>query len=145
MRFVAFVLALGFCTIGIGIAAPSDKDTLIALEHQRSAAIAAHDKTFLNDIYADDFRGVTALGFKVGKADLIEVFARDNPNTNFTLDEIEPRVFGDTAVITGRLTGRDGQNAITSQSLYMHVYMRREGKWKLIAGQGTVVPSERRS
>jgi ketosteroid isomerase-like protein len=141
LTILAFVLLL---TSAIGQAlAGSDNDTLIVLEYKRSAAIAAHDSAFLNEIYADDFRGVTALGFKVGKSDLMEVFGRDNPNTKFKLDELEPRVFGDTAIVTGRLTGRDAQGVITAQSLYIHVYARRNGKWQLVAGQGTVVPPER--
>jgi len=123
----------------------SDSDTLIDLELKRSAAIAAHDTAFLNEIYGDDFRGVTALGFKVTKADLMAVFARDNPNTKFALDELVPRVFGDMAIVTGRLTGRDAQDVVLSQSIYIHVYQRRNGKWQLVAGQGTVVPPERRS
>lgn len=128
---------------GFALAA-SERDGLIALEYKRSAAIAAHDKAFLDSIYADDFRGVTALGFSVDKATLMEVFTRDNPNTRFTLDELEPRVYGDTAVVMGRLTGRDAQGAILSQSRYMHVYVRKDGKWRIVAGQGTVIPPEQR-
>jgi hypothetical protein len=144
MRRIIFALFLLVSASNTSLAA-SDNETLVDLEHKRSAAIAAHDKTFLDEIYGEDFRGVTALGFKVSKADLMEVFSRDNPNTKFALDELLPRVFGDMAILTGRLTGRDAQGAITSQSLYMHVYQRRSGKWQLVAGQGTVVPPERRS
>ena len=145
MRFVFVAIVMLLAAPIATVFAASDADTLLDLEHKRSAAIASHDTAFLNEIYADDFRGVTALGFKVTKADLLEVFSRDNPNTKFALDQLEPRVFGDTAVMMGRLTGRDAQGAITSQSLYMHVYARRQGRWQLVAGQGTVVPAERRS
>jgi len=144
MRIIILAAMFLLACVPARALAASDADTLRELELKRSLAIAAHDNAFLDAIYGEDFRGVTALGFKVTKADLLEVFSRDAPNTKFALDEIEPRVFGDTAVVTGRLTGRDAQGAITSQSLYMHVYMRRQGKWQLVAGQGTVVPPERR-
>lgn len=118
MHSLAIALSLLLLSVSgaASAASPSDKDSLIDLEHKRSAAIAAHDKTFLNGIYTDDFQGVTALGFQVDKAALMVVFSRDNPNTRFTLDEIEPRVFADTAIVTGRLTGRDENGAITSLS-----------------------------
>ena len=119
-----------------------EEDGVIALERQRSTAIAAHDKAFLGELYGDDFRGVTATGYVVNKQTLMEVFGRDNPNTKFTLDELAARVFGDTAILTGRLTGRDASGVIVGQSRYIHVYVRRAGHWVLIAGEGTNIPKE---
>ena len=113
---------------------------LITLEKKRSEAIAAHDTVFLNNLYADDFRGVTAIGYEVDKKTLMIVFTRDNPQTKFTLDQLQARVLGDTAIVTGRLTGKDSTSGKTvHESLYIHVYEKRNAVWKLIAGQGTMV------
>jgi ketosteroid isomerase-like protein len=119
-------------------------EALVALEHRRSEAIAAHDEAFLSGLYADDFRGVTALGIDVDKTTLLGVFARADGATRFTLDDLQARLFGDTAVVTGRLTGRDGAGALVSQSRYMHVYVRRGGRWLLVAGEATELAPERR-
>jgi ketosteroid isomerase-like protein len=141
---VAFAVVFSLASLACPALAASESDALRALEEKRSAAIAAHDTAFLNSIYAEDFRGLTALGFQVDKAMLMEVFARDNPATRFTLDEIEPRIYGEAAVVTGRLTGRDAKGATISQSRYIHVYVRKDGKWLIVAGQGTVIPPEQR-
>lgn len=112
---------------------------LLIIEQKRSAAIVKHDMDFLNKLYADDFRGVTASGYEVDKARLMEVFKLDDPNTKFTIDEMRARVFENTAVITGRLTGKTAAGALLSRSKFIHVYTRQNGQWRIIAGQGTPV------
>ncbi len=140
----AILSGLAFVITASSASAADDAASFIALEKQRSAAIAAHDNAFLNNLYSDDFRGVTATGFQVDKATLMEVFKRDDPSTRFSLDQIEPRLYGDTAIVVGRLTARNLEDEITSQSRYMHVYLHREGRWSLVAGQGTLIPPELR-
>src|SRR5262245_53162967 len=76
---------------------------LLALEVERSAAIARHDTTWLATLYAPDFRGVVANGRRVSRADLFRVFSFDNPEARFTIDELEVRDFGPAATVTGRL------------------------------------------
>lgn len=140
------VLAAAFALAVLSAPALADAegDALIALERQRSAAIAAHDEALLNKLYSDDFRGVTATGFQVDKATLMQVFRRDPPNLKFTLDQLETRIVGDTALLWGRLTARNAEGEVLSQSRYIHVYVRRGGNWLLIAGQGTLIPPEQR-
>ena len=112
---------------------------LLTIEQKRSAAIVRHDMEFLGKLYADDFRGVTATGLEVDKARLMEVFKLDDPNTKFAVDEMRARVFENTAVITGRLTGRTAAGELISQSKFVHVYSKQNGQWRIIAGQGTPV------
>ena len=114
-------------------------EEILNIERKRSEAIAKHDVKFLDQLYANDFRGVTAIGYEVDKAKLMDVFKLDNPNTKFTLDELSARVFKETAIVTGRLTGKTVEGEMVSQSRYIHVYIKRDGRWQLIAGQGTNV------
>lgn len=115
-------------------------EELIAIEKKRSEAIAKHDMDFLNKLYGDDFRGVTAIGFEVTKENLMAVFKRDDPTTKFELDQLQARVFGETAVVTGRLTGKKTETGeIVHESKYMHVYVKRDGRWQLVAGEGTMI------
>lgn len=120
--------------------ATPDTEELIVLEKQRSEAIAKHDADFLNRIYADDFRGVTAIGYEVDKAKLLDVFKRDNPQVKFEIDQLQARVLGNAAVVQGRLTGKEVASGKTvHESKYMHVYMREGDQWRIVAGQGTVM------
>jgi ketosteroid isomerase-like protein len=115
-------------------------DELIAIEKKRSEAIATNDLVYLKKLYADDFRGVTAIGYEVDKKTLMIVFGRDNPQTKFAIDQLKARVFGDSAIVTGRLTGTDSATGKTvHESLYMHIFQKRNDTWQIIAGQGTMI------
>jgi hypothetical protein len=115
---------------------------LMEFERARSSAIARHDTTALARIYADDFRGVTAVGYEVTKGALLQVFTRDDPTTVFTIDEIVITPLGrasDAAVLTARLTTLRRTGEVVASSRFTHVYERREGRWQIVAAQGTLV------
>jgi hypothetical protein len=111
---------------------------LIEMELNRSKAIAAHDTATLDQFYANDFRGVTAIGYRVTKSDLMQVFKRDNPNVIFTNSDHEVRILNKTtALLTGKLTGKTNDGKVIHESVYIHVLVKRNGKWQIVAGQGT--------
>ncbi len=148
MNKLVFLLLLIFCFIPNVFGQNTSKtekpnqaaDELIAIEKKRSEAIAKHDTDFLSKLYADDFRGVTAIGYEVNKETLMKVFKRDDPNTKFELQDLQARVFGDTAVVTGKLIGKKTETGeVVHESKYMHVYVKRDGRWQIVAGQGTMV------
>ena len=142
-----FLLILVFCLspnlFGQDKKTRPTENELISIEMKRSEAIAKHDGDFLDKLYSDDFRGVTATGFEANKETLMTVFKRDDPRTRFHVDQLQARLFGHTAVITGRLIGKAAETGeIVHSSLFMHVYLKRRGRWQIVAGQGTMLPSE---
>lgn len=116
-----------------------EAEELLNIERKRSEAIAKHNTKFLDQLYAEDFRGVTATGYQVDKAKLMKVFKLDDPRVKFTLDDLSPRVFKDTGIVTGQLTGKTVDGEIISQPRFIHVYMKRDGRWQMVAGQGTLI------
>jgi ketosteroid isomerase-like protein len=113
------------------------------LEQARSAAIAQRDTATLRRIYADDFRGVTAAGFAVDRARLLGVFTGDESPFVFTIDEIRVQPLGGhggAAVYTARLITkkRDTGEAVT-ESRFTHAYEWRDGRWQIVAAQGTTI------
>lgn len=111
---------------------------LIDMELDRSRAIAAHDTLTLDKMYSDVFKGVTAIGFPVTKDILMEVFKRDNPDVIFTNTGHQVNILDKkTALLTGKLIGKTKDNKIVHESLYIHVLIKRNGRWQIIAGQGT--------
>ena len=122
--------------------APGEAErAILRLEQARSAAIAAHDTATLRRIYAEEFRGVTGIGYPVDFARLLDVFSRDDPSTVFTIDEIAVRTLAeDVAMLTARLTTRRRDNGeVLAQSRFLHVYVLRDGRWQIVAAQGTAV------
>ena len=111
---------------------------LLDLEAKRRDAIRKGDVDALKKIYAEDFQGVVGNGATIDRADLLGIFAKTDPKTSFDTDELSIRVFEGTAVVTGRLTG-SASGATTSQSRYVHVYVKRAGAWQCVYGQSTQV------
>jgi hypothetical protein len=113
---------------------------LLRLERRRSAAIASHDTIWLATVYAKDFRGVAANGAQVDRAALFRVFARDNPDSRFLIDELAIKSLSSTtAVVRGRLTTLTTSGRVLGASRYLHVYLKRSDRWEIVAAQGTVV------
>src|SRR5215204_5905127 len=117
----------------------TNEQALLDIEKQRSAAIASRNESFLEDLYADDFRGVAATGAVVNKQQLLEVFKLNNPEVVFTTDEMKATLYVGTAVVTGKLISESREGVVLGQSRFIHVYVLRDGNWKLVAGQATQV------
>jgi len=116
-----------------------DERAILALERGRSAAIARGDTAWLATLYASDFRGVAGNGARIERADLVRIFGRDDPVSRFLIDEISVRSYGGAATVTGRLRTRAATGEVTAESRYLHVYAMRDGRWRLVAAQATVV------
>jgi ketosteroid isomerase-like protein len=112
---------------------------ILALEVERSAAIARHDTVWLAGLYAADFQGVVANGRRVDRTALFRVFTFDNPDARFTIDELEVRDLGGAVTVTGRLRSLGPGGAVAAESRYLHVYVRRGGRWWMVAAEGTAV------
>ena len=52
---------------------------------------------------------------------------------------ISVRSYGGAATVTGRLRTRAATGEVTAESRYLHVYAMRDGRWRLVAAQATVV------
>jgi ketosteroid isomerase-like protein len=59
-------------------------------------------------------------------------------------DEIKIYPYGDTAIVTGRSTskGQDNGKAFSGQFRYTRVYVKRQGRWQLVATQATRIPEQ---
>src|SRR5262249_11325501 len=57
-------------------------------------------------------------------------------------DEINIRVYGDTALVTGRSTakGKDQHGHMDEQRRWTRVLVRRDGRWQFVHFQGTPIP-----
>ncbi len=115
---------------------------IVRLEVNRSGFINHHDTLALRRIYADDFHGIAAGGLIVDRPRLMQVFTRDDTSDVFTIDQIAIRVLGrsgDAVLYQARLTTRRKSGEQVAQSLFMHVYVLRDGRWQIIGAQGTPV------
>jgi len=109
-----------------------------AIWEKKEAAIAAN--------MADDFRMIDGYGNVEDKkafvADIVDPQLSINP---YTVEEFDVRLFGDTALLSGRtkMTGTHAGKPFTSNYRYIDIYVRRNGVWKIVSVQVTKFPPER--
>jgi ketosteroid isomerase-like protein len=119
------------------------------LEDQFARAVVRGDRVFFKRVLADGSTHTNHSGvFKTKEQWLAEAKSGDQaatkaPATRYEgldVDDLAIRVYGDTAVVTGRTTPR-GWNAkgepITGQYRFLRVWVRRQGQWQAVAFQGT--------
>ena len=59
-----------------------------------------------------------------------------------SIDDLNVRVFGNVAVVTGRsvLAGSYQGNRASVVQRFTDVFVKRDGRWQVVASQGTQVP-----
>jgi ketosteroid isomerase-like protein len=112
------------------------------LERNLAAAYLRGDRAFVDQLLADDWTSTDYLGRIWTKANVLAMFdgARP-PMTRAEIDVDRVRLFGDVAIVTGRSVsaGRvDGRDVSVTQR-YTDVYVRRDGRWRVVASHGTEV------
>lgn len=107
---------------------------LLELERRRCAAISAGDIEALRALLGDDYVHVHMNAAVDDRAGHLQAVAK-RPRTT-TRGEIQVRVYGELAVLTGELTNQMAEaNAVRA---YCHqVAVRRDGTWRFVSIQLT--------
>jgi ketosteroid isomerase-like protein len=111
-----------------------------ALEREWLDAYEARDSKAMNRIVADDFVILFPDGKSQTKADILAHLDRgrssSRPAPKFHTEDVLARGYGDTVVLTGKvittMQKKDGPPS-TSTSLYTDTYVRRNGRWQVVA------------
>jgi len=144
-RFVAFgALLLLSCTVGDG---PSDAEAEITglLQDWRDARVAG-DTAFLERFYAKELRIQGTNGAVISREDDIRGFASGAIRPEFIrAEEMNVALYGELALVTGRdhLKGTYGGVSSEGWVRFLNVLVRRDGRWQLVASQGTWIPESR--
>jgi hypothetical protein len=100
----------------------------------------------LDQILADDFVLIEVMGgSEVSKSSLLGAIE----SGQLKFEAIAPadsrvRSYRTTAVVTGftQMSVRFGETPFAIRSRYTHVYVEQEGRWRLVAAQGTQIAGE---
>ena len=105
-------------------------------DQERIRAQIAADTIALRRIYADDFIGIGPTGVVRNKAAVIADFTTHALTyQSITTAEVRVRVYGNTAVETGRSTmvGRDKGKDVPRENRFTRVWVITDGRWQLVA------------
>ena len=128
----------------VGFMSPPQKSTtqtpaeeaIRRLDNERIQAQIHADATALDRIYAADFIGVGPSGTVRTKPQVISDFTSgDLKFQSITTDEVQVRVYGNTAVETGRSTmiGQDKGQTVPRDTRFTRVWIKQQGRWRLVA------------
>ena len=109
--------------------------------------IAMHDR-----LWADELLYTSALGRRKGKADIMrelreETKATPKPDEGtavYTAEDVRIQQYGDTAVVAFRLVATTDKAGTKTVANYFNTgtFLKRNGKWQVIAWQATALPKE---
>ena len=106
------------------------------LDNERIQAQIVADAVALDRIYADDFIGVGPSGTVRTKAQVISDFTSGTLRfQSITTDEVQVRVYDNTAVETGlsTMTGQEKGKAVPRDTRFTRVWVKQQGRWRLVA------------
>ena len=129
-----------------GIQVGNDEQTLLRIERELTDAMLRGDTSAVERHYADAFTFTTPDGEVVNKAQVIaNLKSGDVKFDSSRIDDMKVQVYAAAAVVTslttdrGRVKGAD----VSGQYRWTDVFVRRGGRWQLVAAQGTRVAPQR--
>jgi ketosteroid isomerase-like protein len=140
---VTAVLAVVAASIALGQTQSANRDqrgsverTIRQLDNERIQAQIAADAAALDRLYAEDFIGVGPSGTVRTKAQVLSDFTSGTLKfQSITTDEVQVRVYENTAVETGPSTmvGQDKGKAVPRDTRFTRVWVKQQGRCRLVA------------
>lgn len=118
------------------------EEELKKLETDRAAAAVKGDVATLEKQTSDDYTFINLHGQMSDKSQMVNAFKTGQTKlTSNELSDMKVRVYGNTAVITGKadLKGTLGEKDVNGQIMFTRVYVKKGGSWQSVAFQQTLV------
>ena len=125
------------------MAGSDDSNAILEIERRRRAALVAVDLDELDRLFAEDLIHVHSTGMKHTKAELLRHIEQKRAFLAIDRGDLQIRVEGPIAVITGTMTNRmcsrDGKAEILLHGFVTQVLRRNDEGWKFISFQLTPI------
>jgi uncharacterized protein (TIGR02246 family) len=141
---IAAIFAVAVLGAGPARAQGSVEDQIKKLEKDRAAAVVKGDVAAIAGQTAEDYTLINANGQLSGKAQTMDAIKTGNIKlTANELSDLSVRVYGNTAVVTGKANAKGvvGGRELKGPVMFTRVYVKKDGKWQSVAFQQTpIVP-----
>jgi ketosteroid isomerase-like protein len=121
----------------------SVEQAVMQMEEDLRAAITKSDTKTYRSLLGDDYVFTNQDALVRTKAQMVSAYDSGSLKyESIKFDEIKVHAYGDTAVVTGRSTqkGKDNGKDLAGQFRYTRVYVKRQGRWQIVATQSTGIP-----
>jgi ketosteroid isomerase-like protein len=111
------------------------------LETHWQKALTQRDVTMLDRLMADEYLLTTVSGEVVNKARVLAEVKSANATAEVRNTDVAVRVYRDVAIVTGLvlISGKFNDKDVSTRSRYIKVYVKRQGQWRVVAAQATLV------
>ena len=120
----------------------ADAEALIKIQHQWADARLKCNSSFPRRVEADDFTVVWFDGRIVKKEEDVKSYESDDTVfTNFNIDDLKVRFYGDTAIVVGQgsIKARTKTQDLSGKYVWTDTFVKQSGEWKAVASQVTPV------
>jgi ketosteroid isomerase-like protein len=121
---------------------PSVEQTILRVTQDWLDADERHDRAALDKIIANDFSGTAPGGRTVSKQDILPAAPAENHSLSIAAQDVKVRVFGQTAVVTGRGIAKTPEHARQGELRFTVVFVKRADRWEMVAAHLSPVPQE---
>jgi hypothetical protein len=124
-------------------AVAEDAEELRRLDKELTVATWTGDAVWFEQNLSDDYLLITPGGAIRSKRDVVSELATPGLKMEpFESTEVQVRVHGEAAIVTGRMRQQYllGRTRSTSDLRYTDVYVKKKGRWLLVSGHASNVP-----
>ena len=135
MRRMSIIAVLVLSAVSRAFGQQSTEQAVRQVDQERIHAQITADIEALRRIYADDFLGIGPTGVVRNKAQVVADFTSHTVSyQSITTGDVLVRVYGNTAVETGRSTmvGQDKGKAVPRDNRFTRVWVLKDGRWQLV-------------
>lgn len=112
---------------------------LVELAHDLARAVSEHDVERLEELLADEFTLQGAAG-QLDREAFLEAAAGPYEIDDFTYEQIDPEIYGNTAVLVSRYTQAarlDGRD-LSHRMNVTDIWTRRDARWQIVRRHATI-------
>jgi hypothetical protein len=112
------------------------------------AGASRNDAVIHDRFWAEDLIYTRSAGVRIGKAELMKgvrsapATKPDDPKVVYRAADVRIQQYGTTAIVAFELVAASEKDGKTSISKYLNTgtFLKRKGKWQVVAWQSTAVP-----
>jgi ketosteroid isomerase-like protein len=115
-----------------------DEQALIKIQHDWAEARMKGDTSYTQRLEAEDCTIVWPDGTIVKKEQDLKSMTGHIVFTEFKIDDLQVRLYGDTAIVVGHGTIRASegkQNLLGGKFVWTDTFVKQHGTWKVVASQ----------
>jgi ketosteroid isomerase-like protein len=119
-----------------------DEQALIKIQHDWAEARMKGDSSYTRRLEAENCTVVWPDGSIVNKREDLKSMAGDIIFTEFKINNLQVRLYGDTGVVVGEgmiKAQQEKQNLLGGKFVWTDTFIKQDGAWKVVASQVTPV------